>query len=281
VFQNSVEHPNLLSYQSRAVNNLSVVLHKPLGKRSVYAIHDVVAALFDRARVRLLGRDRVPRQVVFGPTSAVEHRADLSLPGIFDSSSRSEGFRPRDDVRESALRAAASYLDAYEARTKAAAVEAVEAHLRDAVHGSAETAVKALNGRLADVLATATRDVERMVETEVPATRNLGALDGLVKVNTLAGVDDPVVYFVSVKDGHRCEECTELHTIDGVVPRVWFLSEIETGFHKRGSEKPSLRGLHPHCRCSVASILPGWGFKEDGGLQYISDGYLELKHQRG
>ena len=110
------------------------MLTAPLGKRAVAAIHAAVAGLFARARVRLLGRERMPRQVVFGPTSNVEHRHDLSLPGVFDASASSEGFRPRDDVRQSALRAAETYLTAYEQRAKAAAVEAVEAHVKEFHH---------------------------------------------------------------------------------------------------------------------------------------------------
>ncbi len=262
------------------------MLTAPLGKRAVAAIHSAVAALFARARVRLLGRDRMPRNIVFGPTSAVEHRHDLSLPGIFDASSSSEGFRPREDVREAATRAASTYLDAYEARAKAAAVEAVEAHVRDVTHaGKTVDPAKIrtrLHGALAEVMTTATRDVERMVQTETTGVRNIGALDGLVKVNTLAGVADPVCYFVSVRDSDRCVECTELHCLeDKVTPRCWLLSEIDAGYHRRGSGRPSMKGLHPHCRCTLASCLPGYGFNSSGSLSFIAEGFSELAKQRG
>ena len=259
-------------------------LHQPLPKRAVTLIEAAVEALFARAKIRLLGRDHAPRRLLFGPTTVLEHRHDLSLPGLFDAASHSEGFSPRDDVRAASVRAAETYLDAYRERAKAAAVEAVEAARAEAYRGgkdAAEAAKKALRSRLADVMVTATNDVKRMVETEVTGVRNAGSIDGIVKVNTLAGVGDPVVYFVSVNDSHRCSECTKLHTLDdGLTPRVWKMSEVEAGYHRRGSGRPSMKGLHPHCRCSLCTLMPGFGFDHAGRATFVENGHDELAAQR-
>lgn len=259
---------------------------QPLGKRTVASIHDVVEALFARARVRLLGRKYLPRRVLFGPTAPpVEHRDDLSLPGIFDAAARGEGFKPREDVRESAMRAAATYLDAYKERTKAAAVEAVEAALHESSehgHGSPEKAMSAMKGRIADAISSATAEVKRLVESESTAAKNVGALDGLVKVNILAGVSDPVVYFVSVNDKNRCKTCTRLHTVDGAsMPRLWRLSEVARGYIKHDSPVPSIKGAHPRCRCSMVSLLPDWGLNAAGMPEYRHKGYDAFAEQRG
>ncbi len=256
----------------------------PLGKAGTKAVHQAVAELFARARVRLLGREYGPKRILFGPPEVrpLQHRGDLSLPGIFDASAAVEGFSPSKPMREALMTAAKTYLDAYEAAAKARVVNAVEHHLGEVEAGRAKGDLRsALGGQLADVWATAARDVKRLVETETTAARNVGAIDGIQKVNLLAGISDPVVFFVVVRDDHRCEECTSLHLLDEVTPRVWKMSELESGYHQRGSGRPSIRGLHPFCRCSCTSLLPGFGFDSAGMTTYISKDYDEFSKQRG
>lgn len=257
----------------------------PLGKAATKAVHQAVAELFARARVRMLGREYGPKRILFGPPQVrpLEHRGDLSLPGIFDNSAAVEGFSPNKPMRDALVTAAKTYLDAYEAAAKARVVNAVEHHLAEVEAGRAKgTFQTALGGQLADVWATAARDVKRLVETETTAARNVGAIDGIQKVNLLAGVSDPVVFFVVVRDNHRCEECTKLHLLeDETTPRVWRMSEAEAGYHRRGSGRPSVRGLHPHCRCSMTSLMPGFGFDAAGMVTYISADHDEFARQRG
>jgi hypothetical protein len=211
---------------------------------------------------------------VFGPVGPgpADHRDDLSLPGVFNAASRTEGFEPHDGLRRSLVKAAATYLDSYEDTAQARAVEAVQSFLHDVHSGKAKgDPAVVLGGHLAEVMAKATRDVKRLVETETSTARNTGILDGMTKVNTLAGVSDPVVFFVTVSDHLRCRECTKLHLLDdGTTPRLWKLSEVESGYHKRGSGHPSVKGLHPHCRCSLTSLLPGFGFNSSGMVTYVS-----------
>jgi hypothetical protein len=67
---------------------------------------------------------------------------------------------------------------------------------------------------------------------------------------------------------------------DLVTPRVWKLSEIGFGYHKKGENNPKIAGLHPHCRCGLAFLAPGFGFK-GGQVSWIGEGHDEYKAQRG
>jgi hypothetical protein len=107
-------------------------------------------------------------------------------------------------------------------------------------------------------------------------------LDGIVKVNASAGVEDPLIYFVVVRDDDLCDECRRLHLLpDGVTPKVWRLSEVKRGYHRKTDDVPSLGGEHPHCRCSLVTIMKGYGFTKSGGITYISPDHDELEAQRG
>jgi hypothetical protein len=95
-------------------------------------------------------------------------------------------------------------------------------------------------------------------------------------------IDDPVVYWVIVRDEHVCGECVRLHMLpDGVTPRCWYLSEVGHGYHKKGQDNPKVGGLHPHCRCSMVTLLPGYGFSASGNVAFISLNHDEVARQRG
>ena len=95
------------------------------------------------------------------------------------------------------------------------------------------------------------------------------------------GIDDPVVAFIPVKDKDLCEECERLHLMsDRICPRVWFYSEIQGGYFHRGDDTPSWNLLHPHCRCTPSTVLPGFGFDGNGRVMWIKQGFLELDFQR-
>ena len=68
---------------------------------------------------------------------------------------------------------------------------------------------------------------------------------------------------------------------DGVTPRVWKLSEVGAGYHKKGDLNPKIAGLHPHCRCCLTSLLNGFGFNSSGMVTYIGKGHDEFAKQRG
>jgi hypothetical protein len=250
-----------------------------LGPAAHRRIEQAVADLFARLRYRLLGRVGA-KSIVFTARPG-QHRADLSLPGLFDSASRAEGMRPNEELREALMRVADRYLVAHEQLAKARTVHAVQSFLDDSHRaGTVPDVKKVLGGELARVMGQAVNDVKRIVDTESTRARNAGTLDAISKINAMAGVNDPVVYFAVVNDQHLCGECKRLHLMpDGVTPRYYRMSEIGSGYHKRGEPNPKLGGLHPHCRCTLVTLMPGYGHVA-GKLGYVGPDYDGLAVQR-
>lgn len=249
-----------------------------LGPASVRLIQKAVEDLFERIRSQTMG-DLHPT----GKRLYMAYKPDLTLKGIFNAAASEEGAQPSEDVLKTLLKISNAYLDAVKEKTKARAVQSVQAFLQQAGNQGVKTDLETvLGGHLYEILGDAQRDIRRIMETESTVIRNTSIMDGIVRANAAAGIDDPTVFFVTVRDQSRCEECTRLHVQpDGVTPRVWRLSEIGSGYHKKGDAEPKIGGLHPHCRCVLTTLMPGYGFDGSGRVQYKSPGHDEYRIQRG
>lgn len=247
-----------------------------LSPGAIRLISAAVDAMFDRIKVRFLGPHSIDKRIVVGYTP------ELSLPGLFLAASLEESNKPDHNVLDSLVKVAGGYLDSERARTKSQVIKSVDAFLKEAHSGKVETDVgTVLGGELTKVWGDTARNIKRIIETESTTARNVGVLDGISKINDAAGIDDPVVYFVVVNDQHLCDECRSIHLLkDGVTPRVWKMSEVGHAYHKKGDDFPAIGGLHPICRCSLVTLMPGYGFQE-GAVAYIAPEHNEFAKQRG
>ena len=239
----------------------------PLSKVHQKAIELAVDALFERAKARLLGPDPTKRMALGGKTLSFTFNPDHSIPALFSAASREEGVRTiNHDLLAGLLKIAGSYLDAQKEKTKAQVVQNVQAFLQDATTQGVKTDVKTvLGGQLSDLWGKVYDDVKKIVETETTISRNMGIDDAIRRISDMQGIDDPEVFFVVVRDGKRCDECTKLHLMpDGITPRVYKRSQVKAGYHRRGDPDPKVGGLHPHCRCVMSVLTPGFGFDESG-----------------
>jgi len=246
-----------------------------LGKGAVQKIHSILDQLFDRLKVRVLGNTLTDKNV------EIKVIPELTLSGLFRQSSEEERNKPDLDLEQSLLRTADGYIEAQRVAMKTRTVHAVESFLREAEHKNIDTDVQTvLGGELGSITRAVTDGVKRIIDTEATHVRNLGTLDGILKVNASIGVEDPTVFFIVVRDGDLCDECRRLHLQDdGVTPRTWKLSQLGHGYHKKGDSEPKLGGLHPHCRCSLGTVLDGYGFNEKGMIHYIGPNHDEHKKQ--
>lgn len=247
-----------------------------LSPNAIRLIHRSIDALFDKAKARYLGPQVLPKRLYVGFNPA------LSLPGIFASAAREERAIPDKKVLQVIIENAGQYLDSYRASAKAQIVKGVESFLQEAVHKGVVTDVETvLGGHLADTWTKIGTDVKRLIDTEATGARNLGTLEGIEAVNEAEGIKDPVVYWVVVRDKSLCSECRRLHLADdGVTPRLWRLSEVGHGYHKKGEANPKISGLHPHCRCTMVTLMRGYGFDSSGMVRFISPDHDEFKRQR-
>lgn len=251
-----------------------------LSPLAVRAIRAAVADVFQRVRSRYLGGGALPR----GPKqAAIVHRREWTLPGIYHSAAFAERTRPDGRSERSLVDTATDYLNLAQGAAELRATRAVESFVRQAeVSGRPVDLATVLGGQMSEVWTNARNDVVRILDSEATRARNVGLLEGISRVNAAAGVADPAIYFVVVRDNDLCDECRRVHVMpDGVTPRVFRMSEVKHGYHVRGEDVPSWGGLHPHCRCVPATLLPGYGFDEAGHVLYVSIGHLELDRQRG
>jgi hypothetical protein len=248
-----------------------------LGPAAVKLIEKAVDSLFEKIRSHTLG-DKHPT----GKRLYIAYKPELTLKGIFDMAAAEEGVHPDADVLKTLLKISNSYIDATKERAKAKTVQAVQAFLTEASNKGIDTNIETvLGGQLYEVMGETTRELKRIFETESTVVRNTSIMDGIVRSNAAAGIDDPTVFFVTVRDGVRCDECTRLHVQpDQVTPKVWKLSEVGSSYHKKGDANPKIGGLHPHCRCVLTTLMPGYGFNGAGRVQYKSPGYDEYATQR-
>lgn len=239
----------------------------PISKAARAAIEAAVDALFERVKGRLLGPSPGKKMSLGGKSLKFSFTPDLTLGALFAAGSKEEGVHNPDfDLMAGLLGIASSYLDAQKEKTKAQVVQSVQSFIQDATKSGEKVDVQTvLGGQLTDVWGKVTADVKKIVETETTVVRNMGVDDAIQRLSAMQGIDDPTVYFVVVRDGHRCEECTRLHLMpDRVTPRVWKRSEVGSGYHKKGQDNPKVGGLHPHCRCVMSVLMPGFGFDSAG-----------------
>lgn len=246
-----------------------------LSKTATKTVEMAIEQMFLRAKARLIGPGMLGQQI------AVAYRPDLTLPALFHAASKEEGAVPNQETLESVMRIADSYLDSVKERAKARVVNEINAFLRSAHLSGVKTDVQTvLGGKLTEVWGGIRTQLHAIVDAEANQTKNISLMEGILKVNAADGIEDPLVYFIVVRDGDLCEECKRLHLLDdGKTPRVYRLSEIGHGYHKKGEPDPKLGGLHPHCRCTMGTLLPGYGFDKAGMIRYIGRGHDEYAKQ--
>ena len=254
-----------------------------LPKAAAKAVSDVVTALFNRAKARFLGKTYKATEIQIGYiTKPLEHREDLSLPGIFDSAAKAEGVtNPNEKLRQSCIDIASQYFDAHLEATKAQVLNAVQSYLHESQTSGTVDPDKELKEALESVVEKAASNIKTVTENETTRGKNLGSIDAILRMAAVDGVQDPLIYFSGPSDSHTCNECLRMFFMpDRITPRVWRMSELSHAYHVRGADRPSICSGHPNCRHFIVSILPGYGFS-GGSLKFIAPDYDILKDQRG
>lgn len=246
------------------------------GKES---IEMTVSKMFDRLAHKLLGR--IPKLQNKG-AHLLEFVAGITLAHIFvQALNRQEPNQFEKDALKSILSSSFGYIESLKNKTSSNVVESVDALIRESKikdeHPNSAKVAEIISAEMNKAKA----GLKTIAEAEATKSRNLGHTMEIAGKAKEHGIDDPTVFFIIVRDGKACSECIKLHMMpDGNTPRAWKMSELSMGWHKRGEDRPSACGEHPFCRCSLAQLPPGWGFK-NGFLSFIANGYDEYKEQRG
>lgn len=254
-----------------------------LGKGAIKAIHSALDSLFDKIKARFLG----PKSLG-GKQIRFTYERPLSIPGLYESGLIADGAKPNLDTLDSLVHVAGGYVDSLRENSKANVVHTIQSFIRDAHQRDIQTDFRTiLGGQLADLWQKTSSKLETIVNTEATKVRNVSALEGILEINASKGIEDPVVYWIVVKDGALCNECRRLHLMgDGHTPRLWFMSEVNQGYHKRGNNFPAIGGAHPHCLTGNMRIHTDRGmltakelFEQGGSLKAAVDNRVKVRRQ--
>jgi hypothetical protein len=241
------------------------------------AIAFAVEKMFDSLAYKLLGN--IPKlqnkSPFFGSSSP------FSLANIFvEALGNKEPNHRERDVLKGILNSSYRYIEGLKNKTSSNIVESVDAIVKESKIKNSYVSSSQITEIIALEMAKAKNHMQLIAEAEATKSRNLGHTMEIVDKAQKADIQDPTVFFIVVRDGLLCPECKRLHMLeDGVTPKVYKMSEISMGWHKRGEDRPSACGEHPNCRCSLSQLSPGWGFK-NGFVSFISFNYDEYKEQR-
>jgi hypothetical protein len=244
-----------------------------LTKRALRLISNSVDGVFRRIKWRVLG----PNYSAPIEDGKIKHIKRWSLPGLYHSAAAEEGVEPNEKMLHGLMTIASGYLDAEAERAKAKITHAVATALNKDPYAAFDDI---LIEEMEPVWASTIEAVTKIVDTEGTTARNMGTLEGVAQAGAILGNDDPHVFFIPVRDDDLCKECKRIHLLpDGKTPRVFKMSEVSTGYHDRGTETPSVSGLHPHCRCSLTGMARGYGFDGNGMITFVALDHDEYARQ--
>ncbi len=244
------------------------------GKESIEL---AISKMFDLLSYQLLGN--IPKLRNKSPFFGSSPQMSLAHIFIKALGGREPNFLERD-VLKSILSSSYGYIEGLKNRTSSNVVEAVDALAREARIGKTHVTSAQVAEVLSSEMAKARSHMKTIAEAETTKTRNMGHTMEIAKKASDQGIEDPTCFYVIVRDGKACHECVKLHMLpDGTTPRVWKMSEMSMGWHKRGDDRPSACGEHPFCRCSLTQLSPGWGFR-GGFVSFISLDHDEFRKQR-
>lgn len=237
-----------------------------------------VDELFDLLLTRLLGGGFTGKKLFIG------YLHDFTLPGIFEAAVNEEGGRVDTEMVQGIAAVAEDYINKSRSEAKAATKRRIQGLLHDIDQGTLkpEDFGTAVEGEMAELFGKVKTAVSAVVASETQHAQTIGVKEGIDQVNDGLGIEDPIVCFIPVKDVDLCKECRRIHLLpDGFTPRVFKSSEVSTEYHDRKTDAPSWHLMHPHCRCALATVLPGFGFDGQGRITWVDADHREYDYQRG
>lgn len=245
------------------------------GKES---INNVVEGIFDRIALQFIGD--IPK-LKHAKRLVISYRENFGLSHLFvQAMANKKPNSIEQDFLKSLLESAHGYIESLKNRTKSNITERIDGLARESQLQKRKL-TEEVQLVIDEEMKKAGSHLQAIVEAESTKFRNLGTMIEISKVSSSLGDDDPTVFFVVVRDGTTCKECIRLHLMsDGITPRLWKFSELGQAYHKRGGDRPSAFGLHPHCRCTLTYISKGFGFDKIGKLKYNEEGFDAYSEQR-
>jgi hypothetical protein len=187
------------------------------------------------------------------------------------------------DYAKGIVKNASNYVTGLKEKTKSAVVEAVNSHVASAESKGQKPSKDEISKIVAREMSKAKSHLQLITQTETTKVRNSAVESDITRVGRSLNIEDPSVYFVVLRDNITCKHCINNHLMpDKATPRVMKLSDVKKTYLSTQDRKDgmvSIAGQHPHCRCSMVFLAPGFGF-EKGRMTWIGYGHDELNRQK-
>jgi hypothetical protein len=246
-----------------------------LNETAIKGITEFIAEKFERLSLNFLGL--IPK---VGDKRIIITSNPDSLSSLFLNVLGHRPNRAENEAMKALMFIANSYMDGVREQTTAKIISEIDGYLLQKKFQDTDGKAEAIRKIIDDGLESATKKIEVIVGSESNKTINISTALNIKKIGEERGIDDPVVFFsVTIDDVTGAEEF-KLHLLpDRITPRLWKLSEIQGGYHKRGDKRPKFAGLHPWCRCRISVLMPGYGWK-NGKLVFKGLDHDEFAEQR-
>lgn len=219
-----------------------------IGAKLIEELENFIEQMFDESTIKFLGiipKSTREKRIVFKV-------ARSSLTSLFlQSIGNRKPSEMEEDVLKQNLRVAKGYLDALKLRTKSNVSHSVKSVIDDSLKSTKKIKIikkKKIIEAYQKEIDKAKTHLELILITESNKMVNTGTAMQIMEVAKSNGIVDPTVFFVTSGDNRVCSECKRLHLLsDEITPRVWKMSEVGSGYHKKGDNSPKINGLHPRC----------------------------------
>jgi len=247
-----------------------------LSLKSITKIEKIIQDKFDKISIRLLGI--IPKsnrkRIIFSATK--NNLISLFLQSL--------GTRNPNRIEERTLKIilgiAGGYVDALKKKTTSNLINQLNAYVNDSIKRNSSISNTKIKNIINEEIKKTTNHLKLITSAESNKAVNFGTALKIKKISKEKGEDDPIVFFVVTIDERNDPETYRLHLLpDRLTPRVYKLSELGTGYHKKGDLWPKIGGTNPNCRCFLTLLMPGWSFK-NGRIAYKSPNWNEFQHQR-
>lgn len=220
---------------------------KGLNFKSIKSLEQTIRSKFDRLTMQFLGL--VPQQS--DKKTIVLKTTKESLISLF---LKALGTKNPNKIEEQTLKTILSvsnnYLNSLKERTTARIVNSVDSYVRDSNIKQIKIKASDVSKIIETEMDKAGNNFKLIANAELNKTINIGTALQISKIAEEQGVKDPTVFFIVTIDERNDPETYRLHLLpDRLTPRVYKLSELGHGYHKKGDEWPKLGGTNPNCRC--------------------------------
>ena len=242
--------------------------------KTTNSILNIVDDLFDKMSISFLGFDPKSKTLDTGGRNLIS----IFMKGLNSTSPTAD----EKDVLKTSLQITKAYIDGLKSRTQTRILDKINSEV-ESYHGNGEQlSLNKIREIMGKEFSLAGNNFKLAINSEANKIRNMSTALKIEKLSTAKGIPDPYVFWIVTLDEKTADKPEKtLHLIPGTTtPRVWKLSEIKHEFWKKGMTQTSIYGGHPHCRCVLTYLAPGWGFDAKGKVKYRGRNHDERAFQK-